>query len=80
METILDLEDGKYTVVYNSDGYPKEILRFGEPWITHNKMDNGHNQLAVALMRIIEERDIAIEIIEDSGVDFEEVKQSYLED
>lgn len=80
METILSLEDGKYTVVYNEDGYPKEILRFGEPWITHDKMDNGHNQLAVALLQTIEELNIAINIIEDSGVDYEEVKQAYLED
>ena len=80
METTLELEDGKYTVVYNKDDYPKEILKFGLPWITPDKMDNGHKQLAVALSRIIEERDIAIAIIEDSGVDFEEVKQAYSED
>jgi len=80
METTLSLDDGKYTVVYNEDEYPKEILRFGQPWVTHDNMDNGHIQLAVALLQTSEELDIAIEIIEDSGVDFEEVKQAYLED
>jgi hypothetical protein len=50
METTLDLEGGKYTVVYNSDGHPKEILRFGDDWITPYRMDNGHIQLAVALL------------------------------
>ena len=80
METTLSLEGGKYTVVYNEDGYPKEVLRYDLPWITKNEIDNAHIALAVALGNAIEELDIAINIIEDSGVDFEEVKQAYLED
>ena len=80
METTLSLDDGKYTVVYNEDEYPKEILRFGQPWITHDNMDNGHTQLALALLKVTDELGIAIDIITDSGgVDYEEVKQAYLE-
>jgi hypothetical protein len=80
METTLSLEGVKYTVVYNEDEYPKEMLRFGEPWITQDEMDNGHNQLALALLKVTDELGIAVDIITDSGgVDFEEVKQAYLE-
>ncbi|AGH32236.1 hypothetical protein VPHG_00173 [Vibrio phage 11895-B1] len=70
----IDLFDGKYTYIF--DNGKQKALRHGGEW-----RDLTGDNLIYAMACRIEELDIqlsqAIEIIEDSGVDFNEVVSCY---
>lgn len=76
MKTEYLLDNGKYTIVYEDD-YPKEVLRYGSTWI--NCLDNAHVRMAVEIDRLSSELERAIDVIESSGVDYDEVMEQFKE-
>lgn len=74
MQTEYSLDNDKYTIIYN-DGYPSKVLRYGTPWI--NDLDNAHVQMALEIIKLAEELERAIDVIEASGVDYDEVMESF---
>lgn len=67
----ITLENGKYTHVFDNTTGKQTILRHGEPW-----RDETGDGFTLAMAQEIEdlrkELDCAIEVIEQSGVDYEE--------
>lgn len=79
MKFKIDLLDGKYT--YHFDNGRQYAYRNGKPWREDDLLgDNLVYALAAKVQEIEEELDIAIEIIEESGVDYNEVREYYEED
>lgn len=67
----ITLENGKYTHVFDNTTGKQTILRYGEPW-----RDETGDGFILAMAQEIEdlrnELDCAIEVIEQSGVDYDE--------
>ncbi len=71
----IDLYNGKYTYIFQNG--VQKALRYGEPWREDDLVgDNLVFALACEVNNLQEELDKAIEVIEDSGVEYSEALEA----
>lgn len=75
----INLEDGKYTINYDNGIISCD--RYNQPWRKEDLVgDNLIHALVVELNDMYNELNIAVDIIEQSGVCYEELRDLYEQD